>query len=67
MILNKTYEEAEAPTRSADPPKEATEAKRRLVCSLDYQVANDLVAVSGAGIDGVKVHKLTEMIEDGLN
>ena len=48
-------------------PKQAQEAKRKLVCSLDYQVANDLVAVSGSGIDGVKIHKLTEMIEEGLN
>ena len=37
--------------------------KKRLICSVDYLEQKDYIATSGPAFKGVKIHKLTDMIE----
>ena len=45
------------------PTEAVLSKKKNLISSIDYLEAADYVATSGPAFHGVKVHKLTEMVE----
>ena len=74
VILNKPREVVPADSKSkkkkpqspASNPSASAKTNRHLVSSLDYQTSCDLIATCGPGVSGLKIHKLTPMIESGL-
>ena len=55
VILNKQM--------SAVPADNQTSSSNGLICSVDYMKEKDLLATSGPAFKGVKIHRMTDMIE----